>query len=273
MMGLAGFLLALVAVAVFLSAAMSGAWRVWRRTGNAGWVDTTWTFALGATGVGGALSALLASLPAARPVVVLVFAAAWALRLGLHIARRSGGISDDPRYARLAAGWGADAPRQMFILLQKQALVSIPLGLAMVLAAWNPAPFGIGGWLAILILVAAIAGEGLADRQLREFRSKPGNRGRICDVGLWSWSRHPNYFFEWLGWIAYPLLAIDLAGGHPVGWVALAAPLCMYWLLVRVSGIPPLEAHMVEKHGAAYRAYQGRVSAFFPLPPQRGIAS
>jgi steroid 5-alpha reductase family enzyme len=271
-MGAAGFFVALVTVAVFLSVAMSGAWLLWRRTGNAGWVDTTWTFAVGTAGAGGAITALLAGLPAARPLVVLAFAVAWALRLGLHIARRTGGISDDPRYARLAAGWGADAPRQMFILLQKQALVSIPLGLAMVLAAWNPAPFAVGDWIAILVLVTAIAGEGLADKQLRAFRAEPANRGRICDVGLWSWSRHPNYFFEWLGWIAYPLLAIDLAGGHPFGWAALAAPLCMYWLLVRVSGIPPLEAHMVEKHGAAYRAYQARVSAFFPVPSQHGAA-
>ncbi|MBN9023920.1 MAG: DUF1295 domain-containing protein [Rhizobiales bacterium] len=272
-MGLAGFLAALLAVAAFLSAAMCVAWLLWRRTGNAGWVDTTWTFALGLAGAGGAAIALAAGIPPARPVIVVAFAAAWSLRLGLHIARRTGGIADDPRYARLAAGWGADAPRQMFLLLQKQALVSIPLALAMVLAAFNPAPFAAGDGIAILILVAAIAGEGLADRQLRAFRAAPDHRGRICDVGLWAWSRHPNYFFEWMGWLAYPLLAIDLAGSHPFGWAALAAPNCMYWLLVHVSGIPPLETHMVEKHGAAYRAYQARVSAFFPLPPKRGSAA
>ena len=272
-MSVAGFLAALVGVAVLLSLAMAGAWRVWRRTGNAGWVDTTWTFAVGGTGAAGAVAALLAGLPAPRPLLVIAFAAAWSLRLGLHIAQRTGGISDDPRYARLVRDWGDDAPRQMFILLQKQALVSIPLALAMVLAAWNPAPFTVGDWLGVLILVVAIAGEGLADRQLRAFRSRPENRGRICDAGLWAWSRHPNYFFEWLGWLAYPLLAINLAGGHPFGWAALAAPLCMYWLLVRVSGIPPLEAHMVEKHGERYRAYQARTSAFFPLPPGNGSAA
>ena len=211
-MGIAGFVAALGAVAAFLSAAMAGAWLVWRKTGNAGWVDTTWTFAVGTAGAGGAVVALLAGVPAARPVVVIGLATAWAFRLGLHIARRSGGVSDDPRYARLAEGWGTDAPRQMFLLLQKQAIVSIPLALAMVLAAWNRAPFGVDDVVAILILVVAVAGEGLADRQLRAFRATPGNPGRVCDVGLWSWSRHPNYFFEWLGWLAYPLFAIDLAG-------------------------------------------------------------
>ncbi|MCB1498801.1 MAG: DUF1295 domain-containing protein [Bauldia sp.] len=272
-MGIAGFVAALGAVAAFLSAAMAGAWLVWRKTGNAGWVDTTWTFAVGTAGAGGAVVALLAGVPAARPVVVIGLATAWAFRLGLHIARRSGGVSDDPRYARLAEGWGTDAPRQMFLLLQKQAIVSIPLALAMVLAAWNRAPFGVDDVVAILILVVAVAGEGLADRQLRAFRATPGNPGRVCDVGLWSWSRHPNYFFEWLGWLAYPLFAIDLAGGHPFGWAALAAPVGMYWLLVHVSGIPPLEAHMIEKYGAAYRAYQERVSAFFPMSQSRGTAS
>ena len=96
----------------------------------------------------------------------------------------------------------------------------------------------------------------------------PGNRNRICDVGLWGWSRHPNYFFEWFGWLAYPLLAIDSGGGYPWGWAALAGPACMYWLLVHVSGIPPLEAHMLEYRRDEFRAYQARTNAFFPAPPR-----
>ena len=79
-------------------------------------------------------------------------------------------------------------------------------------------------------------------------------------------SRHPNYFFEWLGWLAYPLFAIDLSGGYPAGWFALAAPAFMYWLLVHVSGIPPLEQQMLRTRGDAYRAYQQRTRAFVPLP-------
>jgi steroid 5-alpha reductase family enzyme len=157
----------------------------------------------------------------------------------------------------------------MFFLLQKQALVSVPLFLAMLVAAWNPAPFGLQDWLAILVLIIAITGEGVADRQLSRFRANPANRGQLCDVGLWSWSRHPNYFFEWLGWVAYPIFAIDFAGGHPFGWLALAGPACMYWLLVHVSGIPPLEAHMAARLGERYRRYQAQTSAFFPLPPAR----
>jgi steroid 5-alpha reductase family enzyme len=89
-----------------------------------------------------------------------------------------------------------------------------------------------------------------------------------CDVGLWGWSRHPNYFFEWLGWLAYPLLAIDLSGAYLWGWAALLGPACMYWLLVHVSGIPPLEAHMLERRRDEFRAHQARTNAFFPAPPR-----
>jgi steroid 5-alpha reductase family enzyme len=193
----------------------------------------------------------------------------WSLRLGLHIAQRTARITDDPRYAKLLRDWGADAVRQMFWLVQKQALVSIPLALSIVLAAWNPLPgLRLQDSLGVLVLIAAIAGEGIADRQLRRFRADPAHRDRICDAGLWGWSRHPNYFFEWFGWLAYPLLAIDPSGSYPWGWIALAGPACMYWLLVHVSGIPPLEAHMLERRRDAFRAYQARTNAFFPAPPR-----
>jgi steroid 5-alpha reductase family enzyme len=107
----------------------------------------------------------------------------------------------------------------------------------------------------------------MADRQLRAFAHNPKNRGKVCDAGLWAWSRHPNYFFEWIGWFAYALFAIDLSGGHVWGWLALTGPAFMYWLLVHVSGIPPLEAHMLRSRKKAFADYQKRVPAFFPSPP------
>ena len=81
------------------------------------------------------------------------------------------------------------------------------------------------------------------------------------------WSRHPNYFFEWFGWLAYPLLAIDLTGSIRGASLASLAPACMYWLLVYVSGIPPLEEHMLRTRGDKFRAYQQRTNAFFPRRP------
>jgi steroid 5-alpha reductase family enzyme len=120
--------------------------------------------------------------------------------------------------------------------------------------------------LGIAILIGAVIGEAVADWQLRRFGAVPANRHAVCDVGLWAWSRHPNYFFEWLAWIAYPIIAIDPAGYNPYGWIALAAPTLMYWVLVHVSGIPPLERHMLRSRGDAFRGYQCRTRAFFPWP-------
>jgi steroid 5-alpha reductase family enzyme len=259
-----------IAVAAALSIVMTGAWLVWRRTGNSGWVDAVWTFGLGAIGAGGAMAPALPSGNfTERQVLVSALMAIWALRLGSHIARRNLKITDDPRYAKLLRDWGDRAPMQMFWLLQKQALVSVPLAVSVILAAWNPLP-GLRplDFLAATVLISAIAGEGMADRQLRRFRADPANRGQVCNAGLWAWSRHPNYFSEWFGWLAYPLFAIDLSGGWPWGFIALAGPVCMYWLLVHISGIPPLEAHMLERRRDAFRAYQARTNAFFPAPPR-----
>jgi len=260
------FLLTVAGVAAALCICMSVAWLIWRSTRNSGWVDTIWTFSVGAVGLAGAvIPPTGAAASGARRALVAAFALAWALRLGLHIARRTRGITDDPRYAKLLQGWGSDASRQMFFMVQKQALVSVPLSLAMVLAAANPeATLRLQDWLAVLVFGVAVFGEWTADEQLHRFAADPANRGKVCDVGLWRWSRHPNYFFEWLGWLAYPLLAI---GAWEWGWVALAAPACMYWLLVHVSGVPPLETHMLATRGDAYRAYQARTNAFFPAPP------
>jgi steroid 5-alpha reductase family enzyme len=264
------FLAVLAAVSAALAVIMSGAWVAWNSSRNSGWIDTVWTFGLGAVGCAGALApSLWSGAITARQTLVAILVVVWAVRLGLHIAQRTSGIKDDPRYGKLVADWGANASRQMFFLVQKQALVSIPLALSMVLAGWNPvAGLRVLDVLGVLVLIVAIAGEGLADAQLHRFRADPVNRNRVCDAGLWSWSRHPNYFFEWFGWLAYPLLAIDLNGVYPWGWVALIGPACMYWLLVHVTGIPPLEAHMLERRPEEFRAYQMRTNAFFPAPPR-----
>jgi steroid 5-alpha reductase family enzyme len=156
----------------------------------------------------------------------------------------------------------------MFTFLQAQALVSVPLSFAAFLAAHAPRPsLGLQDFLGTVIALAAIAGEAMADEQLRRFKAKAANAGLVCDIGLWRWSRHPNYFFEWLGWLAYPIIALSPA--HPWTWVSLAAPAIMYWVLVHVSGIPPLEAQMLHSRRDRYRAYQSRTSRFFPLPPRR----
>jgi steroid 5-alpha reductase family enzyme len=259
--------IALAAIAVALCTLMAVAWMVQQQTGNSGWVDTIWTFSVGMVGVGAALWPFSAHALPARQWMVAALVLAWAMRLGLHIAVRSAGSHDDPRYAEYAKHWGAAAPRKMFVFLQQQALGSIPLVFAIFLAAQTPVDqFRFQDYLGAVMLFAGIAGEGLADAQLRRFRGDPANTGRVCDVGLWRWSRHPNYFFQWFGWLAYPVITI--APGHVWGLAALLAPLFMFYILNYVTGIPPLEAQMARSRGEAWRAYQSRTSRFFPLPPK-----
>jgi steroid 5-alpha reductase family enzyme len=261
------YLEALAAIAASLSILMTMAWLVQQRTGNSGWVDTIWTFSVGVVGAGSALWPVAGASPNARQWLVAGLVAIWSLRLGLHIAVRSAEIKDDPRYAAFVADWGRDAPRKMFLFLQNQGFGSIPLVFAIFLAARFPDPaLRLQDYLGVLILFTGIAGEALADAQLKQFRERPANQGRVCDAGLWRWSRHPNYFFEWLGWLAYPVIAI--APDYGWGFASLLAPLFMYWILVHVTGIPPLEAQMLRSRGDRYRDYQSRTSAFFPLPPQ-----
>jgi steroid 5-alpha reductase family enzyme len=252
------YLEALVTMALALSILMALAWVVQQRTGNSGWVDTIWTFAVGLVGAGGALWPVTGSAPNSRQWLVAGLVAIWSLRLGLHIAVRSAGITDDPRYAAFAREWGVNSARRMFIFLQNQAFGSIPLVFAIFVAAHFPqASLRAQDHVGVLILFIGIAGEALADAQLKSFRGKGDN-------GLWRWSRHPNYFFEWFCWLAYPVIA--LSPDYPWGLASLLAPVFMYWILVHVTGIPPLEEQMLRSRGDRYRAYQARTSKFFPMP-------
>jgi steroid 5-alpha reductase family enzyme len=261
------YLAALALIAASLSFLMAGAWVVQQRTGNSGWVDTIWTFSLGLVGAASALWPIGGAAPNARQWLVAALVAIWSVRLGSHIAVRTSGITDDPRYAAFAKEWGLNAPRRMFIFLQNQALGTIPLVFAIFVASRFPADaLRWQDYAGALILFAGIAGEALADAQLKRFREDPANKGRVCDVGLWRWSRHPNYFFEWFGWLAYPV--IGLSFDYPWGLATLLAPIFMYWILVYVTGIPPLEEQMLRSRGERYREYQSRTSRFFPLPPK-----
>jgi steroid 5-alpha reductase family enzyme len=265
----------LVLAALALALIMTGAFFVQRLTGRSGWVDTIWSFAVGVVCAGLALAPTAAA-PAShgRQVMTAILALAWSLRLGGHMLIRTLNGGEDPRYQALKDEWGADFPRRFFWFLQIQAAAAFLLALSILAAALNPAPFpALGDGVGAAILIVAVVGEGIADAQLVRFRAAPANRGAVCDIGLWSLSRHPNYFFEWLGWIAYPIIAIGLPPANVYGAIALIGPAFMYWLLVHVSGVPPLEKHMAHSRGAAFAAYQRRVNAFFPGPPRAGPSS
>lgn len=259
----------IILASVIVSAMMMIAWTVQRATRQAGWADVFWSYAIG---IGGLIVALMAAgdAPIERSWLVAGMVAFWSIRLGTHILARTATASyEDPRYADLRREWGNTFQGRLFLFLQIQALCGIGLVVSVYAAAKRPGPApSITDYVGLALLIISVIGEGIADRQLRTFTADKANRGKVCDKGLWAWSRHPNYFFEWLGWIAYPVIAISPDGGWWQGWLALIGPVLMYWLLVHVSGIPPLEIHMLKSRGEAFKSYMARTSAFFPLPPR-----
>lgn len=259
----------LVAFGLMLSLTMAGAWWIATKSGKSGWIDAIWSFAVGMCGALAAVASFGGAEPTDRQVLVAALALLWSLRLGIHIAVRTArSDQDDPRYTQLRREWGIAYRPRLFWFLQIQAAAAFALVLSIMAAAHNPAPgLGAQDWSGVALLLIAVAGETLADRQLVAFRSDPTNTGKVCDIGLWRLSRHPNYFFEWLGWLAYPVIAVELTGGYACGWAALFGPALLYWLLVHVSGIPPLEAHMLRSRGERFRRYQERTNAFWPGPP------
>jgi steroid 5-alpha reductase family enzyme len=251
-------LIALAAGLAVLSLMMAGGYILAMQSGNGGWADTVWTFGVGLAALA-SITFLAGSDPVLRHWLVAALAGLWSLRLGVYLFGRTLGKAEDARYADLKREWGADHPRRLFLFLQAQALAGVPLFGAMALAADRPGPLDL--WDAVGTCV--LMGTAVSDWQLAQFKADPANKGRVCDVGLWSVSRHPNYFFEFLSWCAWPVIAFDPVG-YPVGLLALLAPALMYYLLRHVSGVPPLEAHMERSRPEAFAAYKARVPVFFP---------
>jgi steroid 5-alpha reductase family enzyme len=247
---------------VIAIAAKTGAWALQLRTRNAGLVDPIWAFTLGFIAV---VYAVAGSAPDATRLAVGLMGAAWGLRLGAHLWRRNAGKPEDFRYAQYRAQWGAQSDRNMFWFFQFQNVFTLMLSAS----AFLPAVFRESNpplanfVLAALLLAVAVAGEGIADRQMERFRADPANKGRVCRDGLWNYSRHPNYFFECVHWLAY----VPLAAGAPWGWAALAAPLVMAVLLTKLSGVPLLEEDLV-KRKPEYADYIRTTNALIPWPPK-----
>ena len=252
-------LLAWAVSAVALAIAFAGA----RRAGKIGYVDVAWA---GLMALSALLVAALAGGTALSRALVALFGGLWALRLCLYLWRRVAHDPEDGRYQALRARFG-DAALPFFVFFQMQALVVALFALPFATVATRAQdPAGWQVFAAALAWMLAVGGESLADFQLAHFRANPGNRGLTCRDGLWGWSRHPNYFFEWLHWFTYLLLAL----GSPRWWLALSGPVLMLLFLYRVSGIPWTEAQSLRSRGEGYRRYQREVSAFFPWPPRRG---
>ena len=235
----------------------------WRqlRTLNAGSVDVAWTLLVGSLG---AAAALLGDAPWQRRAVLLVLVAAWASRLAIHLARRVAHEPEDGRYHDMRVRWGARAPRNFFLVYEAQAVLAAVLSIPFVIAASSRSPLGVADVAGALLGAGALAGEAVADRQLAAWRQDPAHAGLTCRGGLWRWSRHPNYFFEWLQWCARALLACGAASW----WLAwLLGPALMLAFLLKLSGIPFAEAQALRSR-RDYAEYRRTTSAFVPLPPR-----
>lgn len=259
-------MLVVLVCAVAAAFAMSAAWLIVRRTGDGGWTDVIWTFSVGLIGAAAAVWPTPDAVPARQGLVALLIAF-WALRLGGYLAQRTARAQvPDPRYEDFKAAWGGwGLTAWGFLMVQAATVLVLVVAVRAAALRSEPALDWRDG-VAALIVVAAVAAEALADRQMAAFRRDPSNRGKVADTGLWAWSRHPNYFFEWVVWLAWPVMALD--PGDAASWLSLPAPVLMWWLLNHVSGVPLLEEQMLKSRPEAYRNYQSRVSRFLPLPPR-----
>jgi steroid 5-alpha reductase family enzyme len=239
----------------------------WRqtRTRDATSVDAAWAIAIGvlalvaaAGGDGHWLQRLLAAL----------LGGGWSARLAWHLLahRVRGHRGEDGRYRALREHWGHAAHGRWLLLYLAQAGTALVFALPFRLLAQHDAPALAAAQVAgLLVVVAAQLLEGLADRQLEAHRRDPAQRGRTCRAGLWRYSRHPNYFFEWLTWCGIALVAAPAAG-----WLAAVQPALMLALVRFVSGVPFTELQALRSRGDDYRRYQAETNAFVPWWPRSG---
>lgn len=234
----------------------------WRH--DAGIVDLGWAGGLGLLALYYAIN-LQDEYPAWRVWLVAGMGGFWSLRLALYMLfDRVLGKEEDGRYQMLRQEWGEKTQAFFFVFFQVQALLAVVFSIPFLIVMRHPSEtFLLTDQLALQIWAVAMIGEALADRQLAKFRADPANKGKTCRVGLWRYSRHPNYFFEWLHWWSYVLMGL----AAPQGWLTLLGPILMFYFLFKISGIPYTEKRALLTRGDDYREYQRTTSVFIPWFP------
>jgi steroid 5-alpha reductase family enzyme len=200
-----------------------------------------------------------------RTLILLPMVVLWAMRLGFYLLfSRVDGEAEDGRYAELRRKWGASAGLKFLLFFEARAVLCGILSLPFLLALHDPGKgmeqFENAG---AAIWAVAFLGETIADAQLARFKRDPKNQARVCNVGLWRYSRHPNYFFEFWIWVAFAVVALPAK----YGYAGLLSPALILFFLLRVSGIPASEEQELRTKGAAYKKYQHSTSAFIPWFP------
>jgi len=254
------------ALAIFILMNLVGLAAIRKRRND--WADVVWGPGFVVASLGG-LWGVLQSQPGfsmgLRLQILLSVVTFWAFRLFWHIGMRTLQKSEeDIRYRRMRQDWGDSWRWKSYLyVFMLQGFLMLLIGSPILVSLARPQG-ELSGLLGIGILLWGVgfAFEAVSDAQLKAFKSKPENKGRIMDQGLWSWSRHPNYFGDALQWWGFFFMALvewrDL-------WTILS-PMTMTFLLLKVSGVPLLEELMKDRPG--FVEYQRRTSIFFPRPPK-----
>ena len=240
---------------------MALAYRWARKMDNYGVVDLCWALGLCLAAIA---YALLTPGLWQRRVMIATMAGLWALRLSIYLYQRIVGKAEDGRYRELRKRWADTAPWKFFLFFQVQASWDVLFSVPFLAAMYSKQALSGLDLLGAFIWLLALSGESLADYQLARFKAKPESKGQTCSEGLWRYSRHPNYFFEWLHWFAY----IPLAWYSPYWYLSLFGPIVMALFLFKLTGIPYTEKQALKSRGENYRIYQKTTSRFIPWFPR-----
>jgi steroid 5-alpha reductase family enzyme len=230
---------------------------------NAAIVDVGWAAGLGL------LAIFYASAGpgwATRKWTIAAMAGIWSSRLaGYLLFARVIGKPEEGRYVQLRQDWKTNLPLRFLFFFEFQALLDVALSIPFLVVCLNAqSPLGWPEFLGAAIWLIGMAGEAVADQQLHAFKNDPANKGKTCQVGLWRYSRHPNYFFEWLIWVGFATFALS----SPWGFLGILSPALILYFLLGLTGIPATEAQALRSRGDEYREYQRRTSAFVPWFPR-----
>ncbi len=243
-------------VIVYLFLQMCFIWMLYRRTNNPSIVDVSWSVGLMASGLLYLFTAGLTT----RKLIVASLLVIWALRLALYLYLtriRYGHL--DKRYTNLSSQWKISQSLGFFLNFQLQALLIfiISSGVFYFIGQSSNTTLSMTDFIACLVIVLAIIGETLSDIQLSIFKNQ--HPGKVCDVGLWYYSRHPNYFFDWLSWFGFTLMALQ----STYGCFSLISIVVLYLIFTRLTG-PMTERASIKSRGQAYLDYQATTSMFVP---------
>ena len=197
--------------------------------------------------------------------MVLLIPVAWYFRLLWHLVSRYDLSKEDGRYAYLRSYWKESTQLKFLFFFVGQGIIISLFSFPASVLANHQGEFGGFEFVAIAVVILSYFGVWQSDRQLHQFKKRSSGSGKVCDQGLWKYSRHPNYFFEWTHWFAYPLLLID----SELFWLMLLFPFIMLLFLLKLTGIPFNEQQNLRSKGDAYRQYQKRTNKFFLGPPNK----